>query len=377
MLTVLLWAAAVTAPEPNDYALPQNWLCIPGHRDACTTPNLDVTDVAADGTLSVRHFNNAEAPVADCFYVYPTLSMDSTGNSDMIANDEERRVVAAQFARFGSVCRTFAPIYRQSTLTWLRSNLTGSPIPVDMELRYTDMRDAWRHYAITFNNGRPFVLIGHSQGSGLLKRLVQEEIEDTPIAGQMLSVMLGGHNLAVAKGKKGRGDFKSTPLCTNAMQTGCAIAWASFREAAPPPENSRYGKPPSKDSTIACTNPADLTGNPVPLHAVFPSRSVSFDLSGAEILWSSKGLQPKTNFVALPGLYTGQCKTLNGANVLAVSLNPATPGGRIADPGGDVKFGASVAADWGLHLIDMNLVLDDLVALVDSQSKAWNTEQNP
>lgn len=378
MLTMVLWAAAAVAtPEPNDYALPQNWLCIPSHRDACSTPDLDVTDVAADGTMTVRPFKRAEAPVADCFYVYPTLSMDPTGNSDMIANDEERRVVAAQFARFGSVCRTYAPLYRQSTLSWLRSNLTGSPIPVDMELRYTDMRDAWRHYAIAHNEGRPFVLIGHSQGSGLLKRLVQEEIEDTPIAGQMLSVMLGGHNLVVPKGKLLGGDFKSTPLCTDATHTGCAIAWASFREAAPPPANSRYGKPPAPKQEIACTNPANLSGHAAPLRAVFPAKSASFDLSGKDLQWTVGDKQPQTSFVGLPGLYSGQCKTLNGAHVLAVTLAPATPGGRLADPGGDVKFGATIAADWGLHLLDLQLVQGDLIALVESQSKAWQDMRLP
>ena len=379
MISGLLMAAAAAgaAPAPNDYALPQNWLCLPGHRDACTTPNLDVTEVAVNGALIIKPYTPAANPKADCFYVYPTLSMDPTGNSDMIANDEERRVVAAQFARFGSVCRTFAPLYRQSTLTWLRSNITGKPIPVDLELRYADVRDAWRHYLSQHNDGRPFVLIGHSQGSGLLKRLVQEEIESQPAAQQMLSVMLGGHNLVIGKTRGVSGDFKSTPLCSSASQTGCALAWASFREGAPPPENSRYGKPPAPDKAIACTNPAGLAGGTTVLKAVFPRLSVSFDMSGRPLKWSDKADQPATPFVSLPGLYSGQCKTLNGADVLAVTLSSISSGGRISDPGGDVRFGSTVAADWGLHLIDMQLVQDDLIALVGSQAAAWEKGRTP
>ena len=165
-------APAAPVAAPNDYALEQNWLCRPGRRDACSTPSLDVTEVAPNGTRSVRTVTRAKAPEADCFYVYPTLSYDPGGNSDMIANDEERRVVEAQFARFGTMCRTFAPTYRQSTLSWLRSNMIGSPIPMDPELRYNDVRDAWRRYMAADNKGRPFVLVGHSQGSGLLKRLI-------------------------------------------------------------------------------------------------------------------------------------------------------------------------------------------------------------
>lgn len=377
MISGLLLAAAAAGavPAPNDYALPQNWLCLPGHRDACNTPDRSVTDLAADGSLNVKPHVEANDPKADCFYVYPTLSSDPTGNSDMIANDEERRVVAAQFARFGSACRTFAPLYRQSTLTWLRSSMTANPIPVDLELRYTDVRDAWRHYLTHHNQGRPFVLFGHSQGSGMIKRLVQEEIDGKPVSSQMLSVMLAGHNLVVGKAKGVIGDFKAIPLCTSSTQTGCALAWASFRESAPPPENSRYGKPPAPDKAIACTNPAALAGGVAPLKAVFPRRGPSFDMTSQTVRWSGKAAQPETAFVALPGLFNGQCKTLNGANVLAVSLNAAVPGGRVADPGGDLRFGPSIATDWGLHLIDVQLVQDDLIALVSSQSAAWSKER--
>ncbi|NJS14499.1 MAG: DUF3089 domain-containing protein [Sphingopyxis sp.] len=231
LFLALAAAAQPARAVPNDYALEQNWLCRPDRRDACSTPNLDVTEVAPDGSLTMRKVARAEASKADCFYVYPTLSYDPGGNSDMIANDEERRVVEAQFARFGTVCRTFAPLYRQSTLTWLRSNLVGKPIPVDMELRYTDVRDAWRNYMARDNGGRPFVLVGHSQGSGLLKRLIAEEMEGKQVAGQMLSAMLAGHNVAVAAGSDVGGDFKRTPICLKTGQTGCVIAWASFAKA--------------------------------------------------------------------------------------------------------------------------------------------------
>jgi hypothetical protein len=371
MTPTLLLAAAAASAAPNDYALEQNWLCRPGRRDACSTVSLDVTEVATDGSLAVRKVERASDPKADCFYVYPTLSYDPVGNSDMVANDEERRVVETQFARFGSVCRTFAPIYRQSTLTWLRSNMTGTPIPVDMELRYRDVRDAWLSYMARDNGGRPFVLVGHSQGSGLLKRLIAEEIEGKPAARQMLSAMLAGHNVAVAKGKDSGGDFKSTPICRKAAQTGCVIAWASFRESAPPPDNSRYGKSAKPDQDIACANPAGLSGSLAPLKALLPAQSFAGDLAQGDTRWTKDGKAVTTRHVALPGFFSGQCKTVNGANVLSVRYATDPADGRVDDPGGDVKFGPVVAKDWGLHLIDVNLVMDDMVALVPIQLGAW------
>lgn len=375
MILALLAAATSPSSAPNDYVLGQNWLCRPDRRDACSTPGLDVTDVAPDGSLTVTPVARAAAAAADCFYVYPTLSQDAGGNSDMIANDEERRVVEAQFARFGSVCRTFAPLYRQSTLSWLRSNLTGKPIPVDMELRYTDVRDAWRDYLARDNGGRPFVLVGHSQGSGLLKRLIAEEIEGKPIAKQMLSAMLPGHNIVVPAGRDVGGDFKATPLCRKPGQTGCVIAWASFRESAPPPGNSRYGRPPAPGMEIACTNPAGLAGGLVPLAARFPAVSVGSDLIAGNTRWTSDNRPIATPTVALPGLFSGQCQIINGAHILSVRINSDPADARIDDPGGDVRFGPVIARDWGLHLIDVNLVMQDMVNLVPQQLATWQARQ--
>lgn len=356
---------------PNDYALEQNWLCRPGRRDACSTPSLDVTNVAPDGSLTVQKVARPVAPGADCFYVYPTLSYDPGGNSDMIANDEERRVVEAQFARFGTVCRTFAPLYRQSTLSWLRSNLTGKAIPVDMELRYTDVRDAWRHYMAHDNGGRPFVLVGHSQGSSLLKRLIAEEIEGKAAAQQMLSAMLAGTNIAVAAGKDIGGDFKTTPVCRSASQTGCVIAWASFRETSPPKADSRYGRSPAPGQEIVCANPAALGGGMTALDARFPAVTIGADLVAGDARWTSDGKAISTPTVAVPGLYSGQCQTINGANVLTVRINSGSADGRIDDVGGDVRFGPIIAQNWGLHMIDVNLVMQDMVNLVPVQQAAW------
>ena len=82
----------------------------------------------ANGKLTHESWaGNPKAPV-DCFYVYPTVSNDPTPNSDMVPGPEEKNVVRSQFARFGSQCRLYAPMYRQVTLTALRAFLTGQPV---------------------------------------------------------------------------------------------------------------------------------------------------------------------------------------------------------------------------------------------------------
>ena len=67
-------------------------------------------------------------------------------------------------------------------------------------------------YLARYNQGRPFVLIGHSQGSALLIELIAREIEGRPVARQMKLAILPGYNVLVPPGKLVGGSFKSTPL---------------------------------------------------------------------------------------------------------------------------------------------------------------------
>ena len=87
--------APPAAATKNDYSKPQSWLCRPGRQDACAV-DLTTTVVAANGKLTVEKWAaDPNAPV-DCFYVYPTVSMDQTPNSDMNAGPEELAVIRAQ-----------------------------------------------------------------------------------------------------------------------------------------------------------------------------------------------------------------------------------------------------------------------------------------
>ena len=75
---------------------------------------------------------------------------------------------------------------------------------------------------------------------------------------------------------------------------------------------------------------------------------------------------------AVPGLLTGACVSKNGFNYLEAHVNadPADP--RTDTIAGDVVGpGGQIAADWGLHLIDANIAMGNLVDVVGQESKAW------
>ena len=364
----LAFAQTETKPAPNDYGKGESWLCRPGRQDACAADQT-ATVVEASGKLKVEKFTaNAKAAV-DCFYVYPTVSLDTTGNSDMTAGDEERRVVLHQAARFASQCRVYAPLYRQVTLTALRARMSGKPMTADMALGYNDVVDAWRHYLAHDNQGRGVVLIGHSQGSGVLTQLIRNEIDGKPVQSQMISALLLGTNLAVPKGKDVGGAFKNIPLCHAANQTGCAIAYATFRADQPPPANSLFGRVAGDGLAAACTNPAALGGGSGALHAYLSNlRSSS---SGEIPTWVTPAQAITTTFVSVPGLLTGECVSNDKGTYLAVTVNanPADP--RTDKIGGDVVTNGEVQANWGLHLIDAHVAMGNLVDLVGQQAKAW------
>jgi hypothetical protein len=290
-------AFAQTSAAKNDYSKTDTWLCRPGGQDACAV-DLTTTVIGEDGRFTSEKFTRAANPPIDCFYVYPTVSLDPGGNSDMTAGNEERNVIRSQFARFGSQCRTFAPLYRQFTLTALRANTAGKPIAADRALGYGDVLDAWNHYLKNDNNGRGVVLIGHSQGSGVLTQLIRNEIDGKPIQARIISALLLGTNVAVPKGKDVGGTFQHMPLCRSAEQTGCIVTYVSFRSTIPPPADTRFGRVQDATMQAACTNPAALASGRGQLHAYFTTGTHQ---------WATPAEAVNTPFVSVPRLLTAEC----------------------------------------------------------------------
>jgi hypothetical protein len=366
--------ATPASQPPNDYNRGDSWLCRPGRDDACTV-DLSTTIVNTNGKMSREAFKaNANAPV-DCFYVYPTVSMDPTPNSDMVAGPEEKNVVRSQFARLASQCRMFAPLYRQISLTALRAIMTGEATKADRALAYNDVLDAWKHYLANDNRGRGVVLVGHSQGSGVLSRLMSTEIDGKPFQSKLISALLLGTNVAVPQGKDVGGAFKSIPLCRSKDQFGCALAYVSFRSTVPPPSNTRFGKVAGEGMVAACVHPAALKGGSAPLHAYLSNGSGGTATVPESRQWVKPQQPIETPFVSVPGLLSGECVSDERGSYLSVKVNADPKDPRADDIAGDVVRDGKVAEDWGLHLIDANVSMGDLVDLVAAQSKAYLKQQ--
>lgn len=361
-------AAAPAAAAAPDYAQDSAWLCRPGRDDACGG-SLAVTAVAPSGATKVAEPKLPANPPIDCFYVYPTVSTDATPNSDASADAAERNVAHVQLAPFRAACRTFAPLYRQLTLSALRTMIaTGKPSG-DLMLGYDDVARAWADYLKRDNGGRGVILIGHSQGARVLKTLVQREIDGKP--SPVIASYLIGSNVLVPMGKDIGGDFKATPLCRAASATNCIVSYVSFRADAPPPANTRFGRTAEAGMEVACTDPAALGGGSGALVPMFPARSiVTTEASPPPTQWAP-GVTIATPYVTLPGMLTADCVRADGANYLAIHTKAEPADARIDRIPGDLVVAGQLQADWGLHLIDMTAAMGNLVDLAKTQGKAW------
>ena len=357
---------AVEAPTTaafihNDYTDTATWLCHPGKTDDACAVDLTATQIDPDGTTTIIPFEAATDPSFDCFYIYPTVSLDPTWNSDMTAGPEELNVVANQFARYGAACRLFAPIYRERTVQELRNLAATGVANANAEMRYADVLGSWQTYMRDHNNGRGVVLIGHSQGAGLIFDMLEKDLLGSPEQAQIIAVHSIGSTETI---DPVLGGFKGFPLCEAATDFSCLINYASFRATTPPPASTGFAKA-GADTPAICTNPALVSGNDGQLNAYMPTKGLMqpdpYDY----------GVEVDTPFVTLPGLLSAACQSNDTHDWLAISVHGDPSDPRADDITGDVIIGGQVIADWGLHVIDVNLAMGNLVSLAETQGAAW------
>ena len=362
----LACALVVPAVAAGSASAETVWLCKP---DVANNPCLSdetATVELGNGSSFVEHAKPASNPPVDCFYVYPTVSSQTTQNADLKIDPEEEAVATAQASRFSQVCKVYAPMYPQLTLPALnKKEIT----PLGRFIAYSGVRAAFNEYLERFNEGRGFVLIGHSQGSAWLTQLVKELIDFNPaLRSRLISAILIGGNLIVSEGQTAGGSFQNVPTCSSAAQTGCLVAYSSFLKE--PPANALFGRPTGSPSgvehpQVACVNPALLVQGQGagPLFSYYPTYNPTNIFPGDLAPFVQVPHAP-TPWVATPDEYSGQCELANGASWL--QLSPAGPPG---DPREPVK--ETITPEWGTHLADMNVAMGNLVALAGAQSASY------
>jgi hypothetical protein len=309
--------------------------------------------------LGVEHPRAVRNPKIDCFYVYPTVSQQSTPLSNFAIEPAETAIAQAQVGRYSQLCRVYAPIYRQFTLGGIfnPSGVTAA----ELALPLADVRAAFADYLAHDNHGRGFVLIGHSQGSFLLRALIARDIDGkASVRRRLLSAILLGGNVAVPAGRGVGVDFRHISACRSKTQLACVMAWSTFD--TPLLANSKFGLTTAPGQAVLCTNPAALAGASGVLNPIVPGRPFppGSSIALGIVLPGISQTPASTPWVAQPGAYSGACSSAGGGNVLQVTPRNGAPALRSVPDG-----------TWGLHLFDANIALGNLLTVLQSEAAAY------
>jgi hypothetical protein len=128
----------------------------------------------------------------DTFFIYPAVVGDGI-NMD-ISNPSQRRKAVGKILQFKGVfdgsSNFYAPYYRQTTLASISAGERAA-----YEIAYKDVKAAFAYYLKKLNNGRPFILAGHGQGSRLLKDLMIETLQDKKLHSRLVAAYIIGYGV--------------------------------------------------------------------------------------------------------------------------------------------------------------------------------------
>ncbi|MGH3153928.1 MAG: DUF3089 domain-containing protein, partial [Streptosporangiaceae bacterium] len=280
--------------------------------DPCTQSQA-TTAVTATGTTSTSSPKPTTSTSFACFYVYGTVSQEPSANADLRRGQAEINAALEQASPFSPVCQVYAPIYRQVTVADLVAHPDLNFGPAETVTAYNSIKAGFEDFLTRELDGRPFVVIGDSQGAAMLNLLLGRLVDDVPaLRSRLVAAIILGGNVEVPAGQLVGGTFKHIPACSRLGETGCVIAYSSFPSTSAP--DSLFGRPGQGVSLqsgqtakqglqVVCVNPAALSGGSATLTAVFPSL-----LRAASTPW-----------VSYPGLYTARCQQNDGASWLNVT----------------------------------------------------------
>jgi Protein of unknown function (DUF3089) len=183
--------------------------------------------------------------------------------SDQFINLETNKgSIKNQASVFNGVGRIYATRYRQAFIySYFEGGKENGRLALN--LAYEDVRSAFQYYLRNFNNGRPFIIASHSQGTTHAIRLIQEFIDNKPLSRQLVAAYLVGMDVYDTL-------FTVLTPCQNQDETNCYVTWRTYAENYYPPGYVA----PSRETV--CTNPLTWSTN-----GTYASR----ELNKGGVLW--------------------------------------------------------------------------------------------
>ena len=208
------------APSPKsgpDYASDVSWIAMP-------SLSTDPSRWVPDGVVTTK----VDRPAAT-FFIHPTtyLERDRWNAPLTLADDAARRTavfVQSQASVFNAVSDIWAPRYRQAAYGAFL--LRSEDARQALDLAYRDVLAAFDAFLAAQPEGKPIILVGHSQGSLHLSRLLVDRRD--ALKGRLVAAYVVGWPLSATA------DLPAAGLnaCASAEESGCVMSWQSFAEPA-------------------------------------------------------------------------------------------------------------------------------------------------
>lgn len=217
-------------PPAPDYRNEAHWASLPGKLDAADS-------VPLQSGLK----NNQASAVADVFFIYPTIYTGKPGerypwNADVTDASLNREIqestILNQASIFNGSCRVYAPYYRQAHLYAFYTSEKKDGLQA-LELAYQDVKVAFQYYIEHYNQGRPFVIASHSQGSYHAMRLLQDFVDGQSLQKQMVMAYLIGRAIP-------RDAFHHILPSEYPDQVGAWASWNTFARNFIPESYDQY-----------------------------------------------------------------------------------------------------------------------------------------
>lgn len=165
----------------------------------------------------------------DTFYVYPPVFYDNSEGAPLVCDIDEKKMHAGapviyeeQGPAFETSTNVFAPYYRQMNLAIgskatneeREKTLTGKPLE--------DLCATLDYYFENYNQGRPFMFAGHSQGSQMISYILSEYMGKHP---EYLSRMIAAYVIGYSITDDYLAKNKHLKFAKGADDTGVIISW--------------------------------------------------------------------------------------------------------------------------------------------------------
>lgn len=228
-------------PPPPDYSHGAAWAALPDRKDfADSLPNAAFTDVQSHSEVDIFYLH----PTSYTYYYKPSRLWNSSLEDEALNQKTDASSILYQSSIFNGVGRIYAPRYRQAHIHAYFARDKASAEKA-FRVAYADIRQAFQYYLQHYNQGRPFFLVSHSQGTTHAEMLIREFIDGQPLQHQLVAAYLIG--MPVSKMA-----FQQLHPCESPDQTGCYCSWRTFRRGYEP-------RHIPNDTSLLVTNPLDWT----------------------------------------------------------------------------------------------------------------------